>query len=80
MATFKRELQELLVVYAYKIKLKLFVKIYQKRYARDLDLQLLGVNSLESLFYKVITLSSSLVIICVTYHFPSRVFCFNCLV
>lgn len=51
---FKQELQELLVVHAYKIDLKNFRKIYHQRYARDLDLQFLGVDSLDALFPKVV--------------------------
>lgn len=53
LAYFKCELQELLVVYALEIPLKQFVKIYQQRYTRVLDLQNLGVDSLETLFQKV---------------------------
>lgn len=52
LAYFKCELQELLVVYALEIPLKQFVKIYQQRYTRVLDLQNLGVDSLETLFQK----------------------------
>lgn len=55
LSIFKQQLQELLVVYTYTIKLKLFSKIYQQRYAKDLDLKLLGADSLESLFQKVLT-------------------------
>lgn len=55
LSIFKQQLQELLVVYTYNIKLKLFSKIYQQRYAKDLDLKLLGADSLESLFQKVLT-------------------------
>ena len=55
LSIFKQQLQELLVVYTYTIKLKLFSKIYQQRYAKDLDLKLLGADSLESLFQKVPT-------------------------
>lgn len=53
LACFKQELQELLVVYALKIELKKFLKLYQQRYARDLDFQYLGVDSLHALFQKV---------------------------
>lgn len=55
LSIFKQQLQELLVVYTYTIKLKLFSKIYQQRYAKELDLKLLGADSLESLFQKVLT-------------------------
>ncbi|KAG0629155.1 hypothetical protein M758_1G081000 [Ceratodon purpureus] len=53
LAYFKRELQELLVLYTYKIPLKAFVKHYVQRYARPLDLPSFGVDSLEGLFQKV---------------------------
>lgn len=50
---FKRELEELLVVYALEIRLKELEQIYYQRYTRVLDLQHLGVDSLETLFQKV---------------------------
>lgn len=53
LAYFKRELQELLVLYAYNIPLKTFVKLYLQRYARPLELQSFGVDTLEALFQKV---------------------------
>lgn len=59
LSIFKQQLQELLVVYTYTIKLKMFAKIYQQRYAKDLDLKLLGADSLESLFQKVLALGFS---------------------
>lgn len=55
LAYFKRELQELLVLYTYKIPLKAFVKHYVQRYARPLDLPSFGVDSLEGLFQKVLS-------------------------
>lgn len=55
LAYFKRELQELLVLYTYIIPLKSFEKLFVQRYARNLDLQSFGVDSLEALFQKVVT-------------------------
>lgn len=54
LSIFKRQLQELLVVYSFQIPLKDFIKAYEQRYARGLDLSLFGVDSLEALFGKVI--------------------------
>lgn len=54
LASFKRQLQELLVVYSYQIPLKDFITAYQQRFARTLDLPSFGVVSLEALFDKVI--------------------------
>lgn len=59
LSSFKRQLQELLVVYSFRIPLKDFVKFYQQRYARVLDLSSFGVDSLDALLGKVfITLHS----------------------
>ncbi|KAG0576701.1 hypothetical protein KC19_5G101100 [Ceratodon purpureus] len=53
LANFKRQLQELLVVYSYQIPYNDVVKAYQQRYARILDLPSFGVVSMEALFEKV---------------------------
>lgn len=53
LSSFKRQLQELLVVYSFRIPLKDFVKFYQQRYARVLDLSSFGVDSLDALLGKV---------------------------
>lgn len=50
LSVFKRQLQELLVVYSFQIPLKDFVKAYQQRYARALDLSSFGVESVDALF------------------------------
>lgn len=54
LSLFKRQLQELLVVYSFQIPLHDFIKAYQQRYARVLDLPSFGVDSLDALFGKVI--------------------------
>lgn len=59
LACFKQELQELLVVYALKIELKEFVKLYQQRYGSHVDLKNLGVDSLDALFQKVMKKENS---------------------
>jgi hypothetical protein len=53
LTSFKEKLQELLVVYALKIELKMFMKLYQQRYGDAVDLKKLGVDSLDALFQKV---------------------------
>ncbi|XP_068654581.1 uncharacterized protein [Aristolochia californica] len=50
---FRRELQELLVIYGHKIPLDLFKAIYEQRYKKTLDHQSLGVNELEDFFEKL---------------------------
>lgn len=51
--TFRRQLQELLVVYSYQIPYENFIRVYQQRYARTLDLSSFGVESVNSLLAKV---------------------------
>lgn len=50
---FRQELQELLVSHACKILLASFLRLYQERYSRDLDVSSFGVVELESLLEKV---------------------------
>jgi len=54
LSVFKRQLQELLVIYSFQIPLNDFFKAYQQRYARALDLSSFGVDSVHALFGMVI--------------------------
>ena len=58
LTNFKRQLQELLVVYSYQIPYNDFVKAYQQRFARILDLPSFGVVTTEALFEKVLIVFS----------------------
>ena len=49
LSIFKRQLQELLVIYSLQIPLKDFIRVFQQRYGRGLDLPSFGVDSLEAL-------------------------------
>ncbi len=60
LATFRRELQDLLVSWTWRIKLSDFLNLYKQRYTRDIDLKGFGVENLESLFQKVFILICSL--------------------
>lgn len=51
--TFKRELQELLVSHACRILLASFWKVYERRYSRELDLNVFGAVDLDDLLKKV---------------------------
>jgi hypothetical protein len=53
LAGFKQQLQELLVSYSLRIDGKKFPMLYQQRYGSSVDLQYLGVDSLDALFQKV---------------------------
>lgn len=51
---FKRQLEELLVVYSYQIDYSDFNRVYKQRYGRNLDFSSFGVDSMDSLVAKVI--------------------------
>ncbi|CAM6035965.1 unnamed protein product [Sphagnum compactum] len=53
LATFRHELQHLLVSWTWRIKFSDFLNLYRQRYTRDIDLKGFGVENLESLFQKV---------------------------
>jgi hypothetical protein len=53
LATFRHELQHLLVSWTWRIKFSDFLTLYRQRYTRDIDLKGFGVENLESLFQKV---------------------------
>ncbi|CAM6066658.1 unnamed protein product [Sphagnum tenellum] len=53
LATFRHELQHLLVSWTWRIKFSDFSNLYKQRYTRDIDLKGFGVENLESLFQKV---------------------------
>ncbi|XP_024398661.1 uncharacterized protein [Physcomitrium patens] len=50
---FKRQLEELLVVYSYQIDYSDFNRVYKQRYGRNLDFSSFGVDSMDSLVAKV---------------------------
>ncbi len=60
LATFRRELQDLLVSWTWRIKLSDFLNLYKQRYTCDIDLKGFGVENLESLFQKVFIFICSL--------------------
>ncbi|CAK9860611.1 unnamed protein product [Sphagnum jensenii] len=53
LATFRHDLQHLLVSWTWRIKFSDFLSLYKQRYTRDIDLKGFGVENLESLFQKV---------------------------
>ncbi|CAK9195410.1 unnamed protein product [Sphagnum troendelagicum] len=53
LATFRDELQQLLVSWTWHIRLAEFLQLYKQRYTHDIDLKAFGVENLESLLQKV---------------------------
>ncbi|CAK9875111.1 unnamed protein product [Sphagnum jensenii] len=53
LATFRDELQQLLVSWTWRIKLSDFLMLYKLRYSHDIDLSMFGVENLEALLEKV---------------------------
>ncbi|CAM6046249.1 unnamed protein product [Sphagnum compactum] len=53
LATFRDELQQLLVSWTWRIKLSDFLMLYKLRYTHDIDLSMFGVENLEALLEKV---------------------------
>jgi hypothetical protein len=53
LATFRDELQQLLVSWTWRIKLSNFLMLYKLRYTHDIDLSMFGVENLEALLEKV---------------------------
>ncbi len=60
LATFRHDLQHLLVSWQWRIKFSDFLNLYKQRYTRDIDLKGFGVENLESLFQKVFIFICSL--------------------
>jgi hypothetical protein len=60
LATFRDELQQLLVSWTWRIKLSDFLMLYKLRYTHDIDLSMFGVENLEALLEKVCNLIHSL--------------------
>jgi hypothetical protein len=71
LATFRDELQQLLVSWTWHIRLAEFLQLYKQRYTHDVDLKAFGVENLESLLQKVFNTIHS-----VCSHFGHSLKCF----